>query len=810
MLSSRRAQHRESRTAPSRWIPALFVTGSLVVVSACGLPVPAYGAEAGDLQSQLNQGWTHYVEGNFDAALASFEQALAQDPSNDVIASFVDRVTVAKVYGMIRENDPRVSGVGRLLLDRAKATVVQKANDPEQIRAAIQDVLTSESQDQITKMIRHTALFGRNLVPFLVPLLSDSDIAKRTIAVNWIIRVGLDAVPVLQAARLHPDEAVRRNVAYLLGARDLRHVVSLATLKAFMQSDSAAGVREAAERSLRAILSDLNGQGKNLSAQEYFLRNAYEQYYLNPHRNPFASTYYSPTVYRLEGAEIVGERVADFQLSDRLAQQALEEALGLDNDFDLARILMVCNDAAQVVEYDMNVEYYSRNESQGDVKEILEKQKPYFDYVLRNRLLAPPGVLFEALLQALDDGKPDVVQKIIDTIRETEPAGKVPESLLRALEDSNSRLVRTAAAVTLAYWRDLGGFDAGQQVVDVLGDAVYSSGIYTVQKIMGDIRRANRLDATFRELSVESYSPITSVEAGYEAAVSAPPDAIFMDEAVALSVDRPGVSPVNFFVNELRKNYRTANVPVVVVVPEARLAAAEKVFSSEPRKVWTVAESAVDRLFLEKNLFPKLFKGKNDAKALATRVAAEAAKAANHLASIPTEMPIGSIATTLTKILTNRPDEVRLPSLHALGNLRAVEAAGEIADVFRRPENSKEIRVAAMRSLGKVLGGSDQAASPAVLKAIQTGMQDVDLDLRRASWYAFSNARPPAKLRYEAIVSGPPASTGAGDAAEAPGAAEAEDAGTEDAADDPLAEDPTAEDPLAEPTEDSGEDAGSE
>lgn len=760
-----------------------LVLGAGILGSAAGPTGVLFSAERSlDVQTLFNQGWTAYLEGDFDRALARFEQALAQDPSNDLVASFVDRVTVAKIMQMVREADPRISGLGHVLLERARAAVVAKASDPEAIRSAVRDVFGSDDQDRVIKMIKYTAAFGRNLVPHLLPSLADSDVSRRTTAFNWVIRIGTDAVPILQAARKHPDATIRRNVAALLGQRDLRHVVSLATLRAMVQRDAAADVREAAEKSFRAILGDLGAQGPELAAEEYFLRNAYEQYYRYPYRNPFASTYYQPTVYRLEGQEIVGERVAEFQLNERLAEQALVEALELNPDFDLARILLVCNDAAQVVEYDLNVEYYSRHQGQEDSREILAGQKPHVDYVLRNRLFAPPTILFEALLQALEDGKADVARKIIETIRETSPSGPVPEGLVKALEDSNSRLVRTAAAIALAYWREPRGFDAGGQVAAVLGDAVFTSGVYTIQKVMGDAARANRFDALFRELNCESFSPIGTIEAGYEAVVTAPPDAVFVDEAVKLSLEKPGVAPINFFVSELRKNYRSANVPVIVVVPDARFDAADKVYTSAPRKVWTIKDSA-DRLYLERTLFPQIFKDRNDAKALATRVAAEAARAVEHLASIPTDIPVAATVPTLIKVLRNRPDEVRLPVIRALGGLRAPEAADELALVFAREENARAIRLEAMRALGMALAASAEPARDAVLKTILAGMQDADIDLRRAAWFAFSNAKAPGKLQYEAILSKPPAGEPAAKAAGEAGGAEGMEETEEPAAD---------------------------
>lgn len=730
----------------------------------------SFTAHGQDVQALFNEGLRLYQEGNLDGAINAFEAAWAQNPSNDAILSFVENATVAKIYEMLRSEEPRVSGIARQLLQSSRAEIVQRGSDEAEIQAAIQEVLASENQEQLILMIHYAARYGRNLVPYLIPLLADTNLAHRTVGITWIRRVGVDAVPVLQAARKHPDATVRRNVAELLGVRSLRHPVSLATLKAFMEADPAVDVQETAEVSLKAILSDLDGQqGAILPAKEYFLRNAYEQYYLNPYQNPFASTAYVPKIYKLEGDRIVEEVVADFQLSDRMAQQALYDALDLDAGYLLGRILLVCNDAAQVLEYDMNVEYYTSHESFTDIKELLAGQKPYFDYILRNRLVATPsGILYQGLMQALEDGKSAVARKLIEVIRETNRRGRVPDALVRALEDSNSRLVRTAAAVTLAHWNPLQkDFDAGEQVIDILGDAVYASGVRTVQKVMGNARLANRLDEMFRELNVESYSRIPTVSAGYDAVVSSPPDVVFTDESVQLDLERPGAAPVNFFVSELRKNYRSANVPVVVLVPPERVEAARELYESDERKVLVVPDD-LDRLGLDRNVFKVLFQDSDDAKALATRLAVEAGEAINFLASVPTRMPRAKVVPVLIKVLLNRPDEVRVPCIRALGNMRATEAARDLAVVFSRTENAQEIRVEAMKALGMVLEADPQGADEELLGVIQEGMAASDLELRAASWYAFSNARAAADIQLQELVRVKPPEAGAVDTLDSP------------------------------------------
>lgn len=721
--------------------------------------------EQGDVQSLFDRGLSSFMEGNLDGAVAAFEKAFALNPSSDAMMSFVERATTAKIYEMVRSSDPKIAGVGLQLLKSARTLRVAKVQDPKQIRQAIEEVFQAQDQERLVRMVRHTATFGRNLVPFLVPYLGDTDLSRRTTAINWVARIGLDGVPVLQAARKHPSAIVRRNVAYLLGAKMSRHAVSLGTLKAMMETDSAEEVKAAAAEAFASILADLDGQGKELAAKEYFLESAYRQYYLNPYRNPFAASYYIPTVYKLVGDQIVGETVAEFQLSERMAQQALEEALELDPSFLEARVLTLCCDAKQVCDYDANAAYYAKDETHAEVKGILAKQAPYVNLVLRNRLLAPAEVLYEGLMQALDDGKAEVSRKIMEVIRETSRRGRVPESLLKALEDSNSRLVRTDAAITIAYWNPLRDFDAGEPVVDILADAVVSSGIRTVQKVMGDQQGANRFDEIFRGLNMESYSPIDNIEEGYDTVVKSPPDVVFIDELVKMSVVKPGVAPINFFVTELRKNYRSSNVPVVVVAPASKLEAAKTLYESEERKVWVVPDT-IDRLALDNTVFSKIFKGKDDAKAQATKLAKLAADAIEYLASVPTRIPVKNAVPELLKVLKNRPDEVRIPCIKALGALRATEAVSQLTVLYANPENSKEVRIEAMRAAGRALAATTGGAGEAVLKVVRKGMEDADADLRKVCWFAFSNCGAESKVQYEALLAQAPAASSAPKGAE--------------------------------------------
>ena len=776
------------------------LSGGLLIAQGAKGAQKRAPVEGTDVKSLFDQGLYSFDEGDFEGALAAFEKAFALSPTSDAISDCVKRAGEAKIFQMLISKDARISGIARQILDSSTRVYKTKMGDPEQVKGVVEDTLKSDGQDQLLKMVRNANDYGRNLVPALIPALADADLGRRAVAINWIGRyIGRDAIPVLQAARKHPSETVRRNVAQILGTRLVRHSISLATLKAMTETDPSNEVKSAASQSSAAILADMNGASKESSAKEYFLENAIG-YYMSPHKNPFAGTQYTPTIYRLEGDRIVGEHVADFQFSDRMAQQALEESLELDQDFHEAQVLTLCNDAGQVYEYDLNTAYYAKNEAQNDVKAILESQKHYVDTVLRNRVIAwPTNVLYDGLSQALEDGKSEVARKIVETIRETERSGKAPESLVKALEDSSSRLVRISAAVALAHWNPTAKeFDAGERVISILSEAVLASGVRTAQKIMGDSQQANRMADLLDQLNMESFTPSDTVERGIDQVVSSPPDVIIMDDNVTKSSGKKEIPPINYFVSELRKNYRTVNVPVIVVVPASSLEKAKQLYESEERKVWVVPDS-IDKPGLANSVFNKIFDDKDDSKAQATRLARSAAEALNYLATVPTRMPVRKSVESLRKVLKNRPDEVRIPSVMALGNLKASEAAGDLAAVFANAENAKEVRVQAMRAAGKALQGGGGSASASVAKIIEDGMESADLELRKAAWLAFSSSGADGKKHLKALLATPPA----GGAAEQPAgdAPKAEEPVAKDGADAPAGDAAKADEPApAEPT----------
>ncbi len=719
---------------------------------SCLLLVTLHGVGASpavgqDVNALLDQGLTNWRQGNIGGAVALFERALSAEPTNDAVLAFLQRATHLEIMRMVRSDDARVSGIGRTLLRMARTEARRRGSDPDLIARAIEEMFNADPQERLRLKITNATRFGRNLVPSLIPRLADPEIGNRVLAETLIVEIGRDAVPVLIAASDHPDARVRTAVAKMLGAAPVRHEYSVATLATMLETDADRVVQDAARASL-ATMIDRVGEAK-----QYQFNNA-QYLYLNPHRNPFNTPFYEPTVYRLEGSAVVAERVLGFQVSERMAAQALAEALELDPDFQPARELKLCNEAQMLVEYEEGLALYADD---AEAMEILEGQRSVMMSVVRPRLLAAgKQTLFGALGVALRDHNNYVAERLLEVIRTTARRGPAPRPVLAALLETSSRPVRVEAAVALAEWSPPDLTPAiREMVVSVLTEAMVNSGIRVAHKVMGNPENVNRFDRLFREINLESFSNSTSVEAGLVRAEQLPPDVILIDDEARSGVAQD-IAPINFFVRKLRGNPRTADIPVIVVLDASRYDAQKETYE-DPDAGVMVVRSDVDRVALKQGTIDPLFEEAEDAKARAVEIGVLAAGALERLTTYQSAFPVGQAVKTLEQVLLNRPDEIRIRCLGALGNLReqALGSVGVIAQLFTAAENSVEIRAAAMTAVGKILDSTSAPATAEILAIIKSGMQESNLRLRNASHFAYSAAKTPGRAILDDLRSVP-------------------------------------------------------
>ncbi len=185
-----------------------------VVLGVWAVTNTVASAQNGADTSLLEDGFKSYREGDREAAIASFEKALAQQPSNDVVFKILEKVKLELVIEMTLDKDPKISGIGYDLLVIARTHQRKASDDAEAIATGVQKVLESEGAERIRIMTTLASQYGRNLVPALIPVLGDADIGNRADAFILIAEyLGQDAVPPLVAAWKHPNANVRVNIA---------------------------------------------------------------------------------------------------------------------------------------------------------------------------------------------------------------------------------------------------------------------------------------------------------------------------------------------------------------------------------------------------------------------------------------------------------------------------------------------------------------------------------------------------------------------------------------------------------------------
>ena len=131
---------------------------------------------------------------------------------------------------------------------RAAVEGLAKAGAADEAEA-IETILTADSSEMVRAAAAYALQrFGRNALPHLVELLDSRDLAPQI--AGYFIELGTPVVAELTRHLTHRDEAVRGNVALIIGAIGTR--TELAALEPLLQ-DRSGEVRRAAERAIQRI-----------------------------------------------------------------------------------------------------------------------------------------------------------------------------------------------------------------------------------------------------------------------------------------------------------------------------------------------------------------------------------------------------------------------------------------------------------------------------------------------------------------------------------------------------------------------------
>ncbi|RME69955.1 MAG: tetratricopeptide repeat protein [Planctomycetota bacterium] len=294
-------------------------------------------------------------------------------------------------------------------------------------------------------------------------------------------------------------------------------------------------------------------------------------------------------------------------------------------------------------------------------------------------------------------------------------------SLAAALVYRDKR-VRYAAAEALVRLAPTREFAAAQKVVENLSSALGESGSRVVLIVARDTQVRNRLAGIVRDLGYLPV-PVPSAKQGLMRARSNPvQDAILIH--TELNPDGLGDDlRAEQFIAQIRRDYRTAGVPIFVLTPANKVAERAGLF---PEAKAVLADN-VDPVVLAGH-FEKLWNGAKDPKGKAVAIARKAAKA---IAEADPRRSVFDLRKTIPALLDaveRQPDDVRVPALRALGVLRAREAV-DVATVVFETNRRLTVRTAAAFCLGEALRGQalPDKVFAAFTKAVQGGQPNARL-----------------------------------------------------------------------------------
>jgi HEAT repeat protein/CheY-like chemotaxis protein len=687
----------------------------------------------GSVEALFEEGKEAFLQGDYGKAIEKFEEVMAQKPDHKLAYSL--RQTVGYQFFIeLLVKDGKFKIFAQYILSRAETHAPVPKKDPELIKKLVNDLRSDDYLVRYRAIHKLTSEIGDYAAPALVERLGDETNDKwRTYVIIAMTQMGSQVVlPLLET--LSSDTVLQRqNAAVVLGnIGDLR---ALADLKRLWEDPKEVQeVKEVVKTAIRKIIGK-DPETDKTPAKEYFYQKAL-MYFQN---HPSIIKNYDNTwvVWRWkkdgETQGLVMDEVPRWLYNYRLAEEACFDALDIDYTFTKIWPILILTSLGEYNEALIQLQE-GREEQKDKLKELVAKA--YGGYV--TAFAGGPAVLYKALRFAVNTNEVPLAVASCDAIRAMAEGNLLPggkgasvkgksvgragdgKILLDALKYPDKRLRYAAACAIVAVtnrsaqWRK-SGFAAMKTTIRVLIEALGESGARSVLVISGDSDKRNSLVQELIEMNYFAFGS-ASKEAGYNRAKRFPSDDLFiidMDIAIDLTfnfkAEDVGVEHQETFLEALRADFRTREVPIFILCKTEDLPRAQKLFSSDAAGFITYPINVEDVRLQLQELFAKF---PPDDKGKATKISADAAAAIASIDPVFTSFPLksgaksrelGDIIAALVAVIEKRPDEVRVPAFKALARFGTEETIPAITRVIASKEaNSPEVRSAACLALAGV------------------------------------------------------------------------------------------------------------
>lgn len=662
--------------------------GSLWTIAPVLLLSCAVRLVAQDPAATLKEAIDLYERGRDEEALGKLKAVIAADPSSEVAWSLrnsVDFRTWARAMVKGDEHASVIRHLFNLSLPAEKAA----AKDEAAIRGLIDTMENNGSFAERQKAaFKLAADHGEYVVPHLVSRLGSDSTETRAATMEWLRRLGVQAVmPLIQALELG-NPMVSANALTVLGQiRDRRALPYVG-----LWANGPVSVDPLARSAAQRALSDLSSSGGVTDflglAERYYQRDA-------NYVDPFRSTY---VAWGSADGKLVANEVPREVYHLKLAEEVLYDLMAVDAGNTEAKTLL----ASTLIAQHSLFKHAGSGEDAAPVKALSHTSEMI-------RALGPDAV-DAALKKALADGKPEVAAGAIEVLKHLldSDSFRAPSGLTDALS-SPAKEVRFLAAQAITAIGPRSNFQGQEQVVPALMEALGQDAVRTVVVIDDQAETRNRIVADLNARGYMAYGAQTG-PLGLAAVRNFP-----IEDLVIIRHNLRDAT-VAEVVKTLRADPRSAEKAIVVLADAGQIAAAKESFGD---RVQGYIESPMVPESYEPSM-RELIKISDPERERATMLASMASEALAHLHPREGLFPTGSAVSALVGTLKG-DDRVRTPALMALGRIGDPASMAPIMSLFGDTTATEKVRGHAAVALAKIARSSG-SASTELLTALGTAI----------------------------------------------------------------------------------------
>lgn len=739
-----------------------------------------------EIRELFRQGKSAFDEGRYEDATKLFEKVLALRPSSKLALELRKEAGFQFfVQGLAKEGD--LGFIMRKFLEIIEKPPVVERPEKEKILKYLQFMKSEDYQTKYMAIENILSEVGQYVCPFCVEPLGDrKNDEYRTDIIVLLSRMGQDAVlPVIEMLN-SSDSFTRQNAAIILG--HIGDPRALAALKArYEDPKEDEHVKGAAKEALMSIAKiraeDVDGLEP---AKSIYLRLAERYYYddLSIVISNYKEWLYWFYLDKEEAPEnkLAYRPVDRWEYNELLAEEACHRALALDSNYNEAWTLLLCVYYGELNEVQSALEVVAERQEAGSAipefaAENFRKKREVNEKCWTVSYARGRTQLYKALRRSMDDRNSLNAVSCIQAIRDIKDDGsmlpgsapppplpgtrapisikattekvdvkvspvtasgqplEVPAAPLIAALNYSDKRVRYAAAEALVRMNPKQTFLDHEKVIPTLIEALGESAMRVILVIESDEQIANRTAGLIREIG---YMPVLERDglSGLSRVKRFP-----TQDLVIIATDLPDFKAFEM-IDAMKEDYRTQDVPIFVMCPEAQLNETVSLYTG---KADEVIDKKVDRQVLRDKIDAafQTEKARTDAPARAIQIAKTAAEAlgAADLANPNFDMKqaIRPLEEVLMKGTTDQPkrvdiDVVRLPALAALGRLgtNARATLDTLCSTFSNKTNKKEIRCAAADAIGEICRPTGEG-TPMILTSLSEGLGDTELDVQRAA-----------------------------------------------------------------------------